>query len=102
MTYRFSTATLSGRQIIKRQNWSSSTSNGVYEASPRDFVNSFYAVLRRWKNETAFCSDPGEITAHPSYHALVQHAHLTLGLIIGELRLEPSFLVWVLDDALGE
>lgn len=81
---------------------SSSYSAGTYKSSPTDFIGSFYAVLRRWKSETAFLSDPEEITAHPSFAALVGNAKLVLPLILDELRRSPSQLVWVLDDAIGE
>ena len=36
---------------------------GRYTASSIDFVSSFYAVLRRWKSETAIISDPDKIQA---------------------------------------
>lgn len=79
-----------------------SKSAGHYEPSPADFINSFYAVLQRWESETAFSSNPDEITKHPSYQALVQNAENVIELIISDLRRRPSFLVWVLDDAIGE
>jgi hypothetical protein len=60
---------------------------------------SFYAVLRRWRTETAFLSDPDKVTTHPSFLALVRHADIATSLIIDELRQQPSLLVWVLDDA---
>ena len=80
---------------------SSSSSSGIYKRSPADFIGSFYAVLRRWESETAFLSDPDAITNHPSYRALVAHAKLVLPLILNELRLSPSPLVWVLEESLG-
>ena len=67
-----------------------------------DFIHSFYAVLRRWKSETAFISDPDLITSHPSFVALVDNAELVTPLIIQELREHPSLLVWVLDEAFDE
>lgn len=67
-----------------------------------DFINSFYPVLRRWRSETSFLSDPDEITGHPSFRALVDNARLVLPLIIDELRAEPSTLVWVLDEAMDD
>lgn len=79
-----------------------SASSGQYQPSPLDFINSFYAVLRRWESETAFISNPDEITSHPSFRALVENADTVVSLIIGELKQHPSFLVWVLDDAFGE
>jgi len=74
-------------------------SYGRYTPSSNDFINSFYAVLHRWRNETGFNSNPNDITSHVSFQALVQNAGLTLPLILAELRKEPSLLVWVLDDA---
>jgi hypothetical protein len=87
-----------GRFIANRKAVAS-RSYGKYTPSSIDFIHSFYAVLRRWKSETAFFSDPEKITSHPSYQALVKNAGLVLNLIIDELRVEPSLLVWVLDDA---
>jgi hypothetical protein len=75
---------------------------GRYKPSPTDFIGSFYAVLHRWRSEIAFISDPDKIAEHPSFKALVTNADLVLPLIIDELRKEPSYLVWVLDDAFDE
>ncbi len=100
MNYRMlPQSTLHNKRYIGYQSSTSSHSNGTYTSSPSDFISAFYAVLRRWRSETAFCSDPDEITAHPSYKALVQHAPLVTDLIIDDLRISPSLLVWVLDDA---
>jgi hypothetical protein len=84
---------------VLRRRSSTSKSGGRYEPSPTDFISSFYAVLNRWRSETAFESDPDRITAHSSFAALVRHADLVCPLIIQELRMAPSKLVWVLDDA---
>jgi hypothetical protein len=86
---------------VFRPSQSASRSEGAYRASSADFMTSFYAVLHRWERETAFVSDPDEITAHPSFAALVANAELMLPQIVEELRVKPSLLVWVLDDALG-
>lgn len=90
-----------GRRF-QNSNASSSRSSGRYAPTPTDFIRSFYAVLRRWQSETAFLSDPDKITAHPSFQALVDNAQTVLPLIIAELRIRPSMLVWVLDDALND
>jgi hypothetical protein len=79
-----------------------SNSSGVYQPSPTDFIHSFYAVLRRWRSETAFYSDPDKITSHPSFLDMVRNAKLITPLIIDELRIRPSLLVWVLDDAYAD
>ncbi|WLA78990.1 hypothetical protein [Bradyrhizobium elkanii] len=86
-----------GNFVASRQ--TASKSSGRYEASSIDFISSFYAVLNRWRSETAFESDPDSITAHPSFAALVEHADIVCPLIIQDLRMAPSNLVWVLDDA---
>jgi hypothetical protein len=99
--YQPNTGTRSG-YYSKVSRTSASHSAGIYRPSPRDFIGSFYAVLRRWRSETAFLSDPETITRHPSYKALVDNAELALPLIIDELRRSPSKLVWVLDDAIDE
>ena len=100
MTYMlFSSSTLRGRSFITKQKATASRSGGMYAPSPNDFITSFYAVLRRWRSETAFLSDPKQITSHPSYQAMVDNAPLITPLIIDELRINPSILVWVLDDA---
>jgi len=95
-------STLKGGKFLTPRSATSSSSRGVYTSSPSDFLQSFYAVLRRWRSETAFASDPDKITSNPSYRALVHNARNTTDLIIDQLRVEPSFLVWVLDDAYGE
>lgn len=87
------------RKVVLRSRSSASKSRGRYARTPSDFISSFYAVLNRWRSETAFLSDPDQITAHPSFAALVEHADLVCPLIIQELRMAPSKLVWVLDDA---
>ena len=74
---------------------------GKYTKTGIDFIASFYAVLRRWQSETAYLSNPAEVTAHPSYIALVSNARLVTPLIIEELKRGPSQLVWVLEDAYG-
>ena len=88
--------------FCKGRRSTSSGSTGLYHSSSRDFIGSFYAVLRRWESETAFSSNPLEITNHPSFAALVQNAELVVPLIIDQLRQKPSKLVWVLDDAFQE
>lgn len=60
----------------------------------------FYAVFSRWKHDTAFMSDPDDIARHPAFSDLVGLARYVLPQMIDELRIEPSALVWVLDDAL--
>ena len=80
----------------------SSKSVGKYSPSPSDFISSFYAILRRWQSETKFLSDPNKITEHSSYKAIVANAHNVKDLIVDELKREPSFLVWALDDAFNE
>jgi hypothetical protein len=87
------------KSIMINRNQTSSASYGKYTSSPADFINSFYAVLRRWRSETAIYSDPDKITGHPSFSALVKNAVLVTPLIIEDLRTKPSLLVWVLDDA---
>ena len=91
-----------GRYTGRAQLSSSSRSSGRYVPSPNDFIASFYAILRRWKSETAFLSDPEEITDHPSFRAIVENANLVAPLILSELKTGPSLLVWALDDALNE
>lgn len=59
-------------------------------------------MLRRWKSETAIYSDPNKITSHPSFLAMVKNAELITPLIIAELKIRPSLLVWVLDDAFAD
>jgi hypothetical protein len=66
-----------------------------------DFVASYYAVLRRWRSETTIISDPREVFAHPSFKALVENARVCLPLILSDLRLSPSNLVYVLEEAFG-
>ena len=85
------------RVLIRRAR--ATRSYGHYQARPMDFLGSFQAVLERWMDETAFCSNPSDITSHPSYRALVQNAQVAAPLILAELRKGPSPLVWVLDDA---
>ncbi len=93
-------AAVSGNYTRRTQ--TATKSYGHYTPSNRDFISSFYAVLRRWESETKFNSNPNEITAHPSYLALVQNAGLVLNLIKDELQRHPSFLVWVLEDHFDE
>lgn len=80
----------------------SSRSIGSYSPSSSDFISSFYTVLRRWQSETKFLSDPNKITEHPSFKAIVANANNVKDLIIDELKREPSFLVWAMDDAFAE
>lgn len=87
---------------INRTRASSSRANGVYKPSPADFINSFYAVLRRWKSETAFESNPEKIVSHPSFEALVNNAETIAPLILYELKKQPSHLVWALEEAFHE
>ena len=104
MTYAFGipTATGFGISFFTQTTSTTSKSSGTYQSSPNDFINWFYSVLRRWRSETAFESDPDKITSHPSYKALVNNAELITPLIIDDLRVHPSLLVWVLDDTIEE
>lgn len=90
------------RPFYTGRSQSQSKTYGAYSPSPVDFISSFYAVLGRWRSETATLSDPDKITSHKSFSALVQNAELVTPLIIDELRKSPSLLVWVLDDAFAE
>lgn len=92
----------SNHSFLRNTRQTVSESHGTYHPSPVDFVNSFYAVLKRWRSETAVYSNPDKITSHPSFLALVENAELMTPLIIEELRVKPSLLVWVLDDAFPE
>lgn len=71
-----------------------------YQPSVADFNNSFYSALRRWQSETSFISDPVKIVSHQAFKELVKNASQVLPLILSELRVRPSKLVWVLDEAL--
>jgi hypothetical protein len=101
MTYaqRLASTAKPSKSFIMNRKSTASVSPGKYYPSPTDFINSFYAVLRRWRIETSIYSDPDKITSHPSFSAMVQNAELVTPLIIEELRIRPSLLVWVLDDA---
>lgn len=100
--YCLTSTTRSKTSFFLERRPTQSGTRGEYSASSTDFINSFYAVLRRWRSETAIYSDPDKITSHPSFLAMVQNADLITPLIIEELRQSPSQLVWVLDDAYGE
>ena len=91
-----------GRGVYRKSKTTASRSKGIYKPTEADFIKSFYAILRRWRSETVFLSDPDQITAHASYLALVANARSVTDLIIADLRTRPSLLVWVLDDAYGE
>ena len=93
-----STGNTIGRRM-RASTSSSSRASGVYKRTPYDFINSFFAVLHRWRQETAFESNADVITSHVSYRALVENADAVTPLIVEELRRNPSKLVWVLEDA---
>jgi len=78
---------------------SSSLADGYYAPSSGDFINAFYSSLKRWSSETAFSSDPDEITGHEEFLTMVKLAPRVFDLIIEELKKNPSALVWVLEDA---
>lgn len=80
----------------------SSYSEGTYQSSEADFITSFFAILRRWESETVLESNPDRIMKHPSFRALVDHADIAFSLIIDQLLLKPSHLVWVLEEAYHE
>ena len=73
-----------------------------YASSYIDFITMFYDLLRRWSSETAFESNLDTITAHSSYRGIVSLGARALPLIVGELRLQPSLLVYALEDITGE
>jgi len=102
LSQRMSSNSTSSRSFFGYTRQTASESHGTYHPSPVDFINSFYAVLRRWRSETAVYSNPDKITSHPSFLALVENAEMVTPLIIEELRIKPSLLVWVLDDAFSE
>lgn len=92
---------MSGQYRLRRTAIASQT-NARYKPSSVDFIHSFYAVLRRWQSETSIFSDPTVITSHPSYEAIVNMGSKVVPLIIGELNLESSLVVFTLEDITGE
>ena len=76
----------------------SCTTAGRYVRSRTDFISRFYSLLRQWNSETAFSSDPDEITANRSYQELIALGANITPLVVDELRRGPSVLVWLLDD----
>lgn len=80
---------------------STSISDTIYRKSAQDFIRDFYSALHQWRSETAFESDPDRITSHPEYKKIVGMGDAVQDLIIHELRVEPSLLVWALDDIVG-
>ena len=102
-TVRLSTSFASRGNYQNAQRRSNYTeSRGTYHPSSADFIASFYAVLNRWKSETAFLSDPEKITSHPSFKAISANIGEVFPLIIAELKLGPSLLVWSLEDYFNE
>jgi hypothetical protein len=91
-----------GGYYTHRRTPSPSPSSGHYSPSAIDFVNFFYAVLNRWKSETAFYSNPDQITSHQSFRDLVENVDTITPLVIDELKKGPSLLVWVLEEGTGE
>ena len=78
---------------------------GKYKPTGKGYIHSFHAVYSRWKSETRFESNPKNIISHTSFEVMVRMAREIpeiVSIIIQELRLEPSMLVWVLDKALGD
>lgn len=91
-----------GSLYLRSPHVTPSESCGTYTVSGRDFLDNFYDLLGRWRRDTRFFSDPDRITDHVAYKALLADADQYIPLIVDELRLGASLLVWVLDDAIDE
>ena len=76
--------------------------SAYYTASYADFITDFYRYLQKWRSETMFESNLDTITHHPSYRSIVAMGGRALPLIVGELRIAPSLLVYALEDITGE
>ena len=65
---------------------------------PRQFLR----LKAQWLKETMVLSDPGKITSHPAFLAIVAMGESAVPFILHELESGPSLLVWALPKILGK
>lgn len=75
---------------------------GHYTSSRMDFIARFYQCLQQWHSETVYESDLDAILAHPSYRRIVDLGFHAVPLIVDHLKVQPSLLVFALEDITGE
>lgn len=86
-----------------RPKYSTAVSSGArYTSSYADFIALFHRHLQQWKSETAFDSNLDAVTEHSSFRAIVGLQQRAVPLILDELRIGSSLLVYALEDITGE
>lgn len=69
--------------------------------SRRDIDVEFFELVKRWKNETEFCSMVTDICMHPAYQRIIGMGSEVLPLIFLELGREPNHWFWALTAITG-
>lgn len=78
------------------------TTGAHYASSYSDFITHFHLRLQQWRSETAFDSNLDAIVSHASFRDIVGLGQRAVPLIIDELSIRPSLLVYALEDIVGE
>jgi hypothetical protein len=73
-----------------------------YISSHGDYITAFYQFLHKWVSETTFESNLDTITSHGAYRAIVAMGPRAVPLIVDELKIKPSLLVYAMEDITGE
>lgn len=61
----------------------------------------FYQAFKKWNENVLFLSSPIQIVNDPNFKSIVKLGYSSVPFIIEELKKEPSYLVWALNQIFG-
>jgi hypothetical protein len=73
------------------------STNGAVDIEPR-----FRRLAAQWKADTLVLSDPGKILGHPAMRAIIAMGENAVPIILRDLQVEPSLMVWALPEITGQ
>jgi hypothetical protein len=62
----------------------------------------FRALVRQWKDATAYLSSITDMSMHPAYQQIIGMGEPALPLLFEELRRDPDHWFWALKSITGE
>jgi hypothetical protein len=69
--------------------------------SRESIESSFRRLESQWKADTQFLSDPSKIMAHPAMRAIIALGDDVVPIILRDLQVKSSLLVWALPEITG-
>jgi hypothetical protein len=65
-------------------------------------ADQFYALAKKWKEETKHLSSVHEMVLHPAYQQIIGMGKEALPFLLSELRWRPDHWFWALHAITGE